>query len=90
MNADIGNILLGPQAPANKQKARRVYRKATICKLLDVSPGTVDNMVGDGLFVKPIKIGARCIGFVAEEVDAWLEQRIAERDAKEAKNKRLS
>lgn len=34
-----------------------------------------------GRFPKPIKLGARAIGFVADEVDAWIAERIAEREA---------
>ena len=31
-------------------------------------------------FPKPVKIGARSIAFVESEVDAWINERIAERD----------
>ena len=33
-----------------------------------------------GKFPKPVKLGARAIGFVADEVDAWIAARIAERE----------
>ena len=33
-----------------------------------------------GKFPKPVKLGARAIGFVADEVDAWIAERIAERE----------
>ena len=32
-------------------------------------------------FVQPIKVGQNRIGFVEEEVDAWIRRKIAERDA---------
>ena len=32
-------------------------------------------------FPNPIKLGARSVGYLRQEVDAWLEQRKAERDA---------
>lgn len=34
-----------------------------------------------GKFPKPVKLGARAIGFVADEVDAWIAARIADREA---------
>lgn len=34
-----------------------------------------------GRFPKPVKLGARAIGFVADEVDAWIAERIAQREA---------
>ena len=32
-------------------------------------------------FPRPIPLGARAVGWVEEEVDRWLEERIAERNA---------
>jgi predicted DNA-binding transcriptional regulator AlpA len=37
-----------------------------------------------GEFPKPIQISERSVGWFSGEVDAWLEQRRAERDAKAA------
>lgn len=34
-----------------------------------------------GKFPKPVKLGARAIGFVADEIDDWIAERIAEREA---------
>ncbi len=34
-----------------------------------------------GKFPKPIKLGGQRIAYVEAEIDAWIEQRIAERDA---------
>ncbi|MCZ8218243.1 MAG: AlpA family phage regulatory protein [Acidovorax sp.] len=87
MNPDISNVIFGPTAAKGRPKNRRIHRKAAVCEMLDICPGTLDNMVAENLFVKPIKIGARCVGFVADEVEAWLEQRIAERDAKTEQHK---
>lgn len=33
-----------------------------------------------GLFPAPIKLGPRAIGFVADEIDGWIGERIAKRD----------
>jgi prophage regulatory protein len=37
-----------------------------------------------GKFPKPIELGENCIAFVESEVDAWLEAKLADRDAKAA------
>ena len=37
-----------------------------------------------GLFPRPIKLGARAVGWRADEIAAWIEQRTAERDGKGA------
>lgn len=35
-------------------------------------------------FPNPIQLGARSVGYLRSEVDAWVESRKAERDAKSA------
>jgi prophage regulatory protein len=37
-----------------------------------------------GDFPKPIKLGKRAVGWIEEEVDAYIERRIAERDTRAA------
>ena len=36
-----------------------------------------------GLFPRRVKLGAGRVGWVEEEIDAWIESRIAERDGQE-------
>ncbi|WP_210243415.1 AlpA family phage regulatory protein [Mesorhizobium sp. B2-4-14] len=37
-----------------------------------------------GKFPRPVKLGENRIAFVEDEIDAWLAQRVAERDSAEA------
>ena len=46
---------------------RTGYSKAWIYRLLK-----------EGRFPKSVKIGSRSIAFIESEIDAWIEQRIAE------------
>ena len=41
---------------------------------------TIYLQMKNGTFPKPIKIGERAVGWRMSEVNAWLEQRIAERE----------
>nr|WP_213396473.1 AlpA family phage regulatory protein [Yoonia sp.] len=36
-----------------------------------------------GLFPRRVRLGAGRVGWVEEEIDAWIESRIAERDGQE-------
>lgn len=38
------------------------------------------NLIRQGLFPKPIKIGSRSVAWPETEIEAWLQQRIGERD----------
>jgi len=49
---------------------RTGYSKAWLYRLL-----------GENRFPKPVKIGSRSIAFVESEIDAWIAERIAERDS---------
>ena len=40
--------------------------------------------ISAGTFPKPIRLGVNRIAFLEVEIDAWLNERIAERDAGEA------
>ncbi len=38
-------------------------------------------LIKDGKFPKPVRLGENRVAFVADEIDAWINERIAERDA---------
>ena len=40
-------------------------------------------LIRKNAFPKPVRIGAHRIAFVESEIQAWLESKVAERDAKE-------
>jgi prophage regulatory protein len=61
---------------------RLIPRKALAEKGVDLSLSQLKRKVKDGSFPKPIRIGARRVAWVEAEIDAWIDQRIAERDAK--------
>lgn len=63
-----------------------IRRSETAKKCGNVAPITVDRWADDPRyahlnFPKKVQLGANSVGFVEEEVDAWLAARAAERDA---------
>ena len=60
---------------------RRFLRYKAVVEKTGLCKRTLENLVRDGLFVMPVKIGVRAVGFVEAEVDAWVEACIAARDA---------
>lgn len=44
------------------------------------SKAWIYKLINQNRFPKPVKIGARSIAFVESEIDAWINERIAERD----------
>ncbi len=46
-----------------------------------LSRSTIYLMMAKGSFPRPIPLGARAVGWVETEIDAWLESRKAQRSA---------
>ena len=59
----------------------------TICRLPDVkaktglSRSTIYAMMAESRFPKPIKLSERAVGWAEAEITAWVESRIAQRNA---------
>ncbi|MDX2355079.1 AlpA family transcriptional regulator [Stutzerimonas xanthomarina] len=41
---------------------------------------TIYKHISEGVFPKPVSLGDRCVGWVEEEVQEWILDRIGERD----------
>ena len=44
-----------------------------------LSRSTIYEKIKDGTFPKPVKLGPRAGGWFDSEIDAWLEERLAQR-----------
>lgn len=63
------------------QSQRRVLRKAELAQSLGVSKLWLERESQAGRFPKPIQLSARAVGWLADDVDAWLAAKAAARDA---------
>jgi prophage regulatory protein len=50
-------------------------------KKTGLSRSTIYAYIDKGMFPKQVKLGERCVAWIDEEVVAWLDARITERDA---------
>lgn len=65
-------------APHCKQ---RVLRKPAVKERIGINAdSTLYDLMATGHFPRPINLGARAVGWIESEVDAWIETRMAERD----------
>ena len=62
-------------------KAGLLMRKPDVCRETGLTARGVENRVRAGTFPRPVMLDARQVAFVAEEVRAWVKQRIADREA---------
>ena len=64
---------------------KRIIRPEVAWAMTGFSRSSAYRLEAQGLFPKRVKIGKHASGYVQEEVEAWIDARIAEREAKEAK-----
>ena len=57
-----------------------ILRRSQLEKQLGLTRSTIYKMMQDKAFPRPIKIGRRAVGWPANEVNDWLEKRVAERE----------
>ncbi len=59
----------------------RTLRRCDVEARTGLSRSTLYAMMAQGTFPKPVRLGARAVGWPETEIAAWLESRKAERDA---------
>jgi prophage regulatory protein len=63
--------------------SKRIVRFPEACTKTGYSRPHIYRKIKDGTFPLPVKLGDKAVGFVEDEIDAWIEQRIALRDGGE-------
>jgi prophage regulatory protein len=56
----------------------RVLRRHAVQTLTGLSRSTIYARMGAGTFPAAIRLGARSVGWLMEEIEAWIAARIAE------------
>ena len=57
--------------------AERILKRPEVEARTALSRSTLYAMMAEGQFPKPVKLGARAVGWVESEIAAWLESRKA-------------
>jgi prophage regulatory protein len=61
---------------------RRILRLPEVEAATGKKRSAIYDGIADGTFPKPVPLGERAVGWIENEILAWQEARIAERDAK--------
>jgi prophage regulatory protein len=66
---------------ANKdQEKLSILRRKQVEKRTGLSRSTIYLRIQEGTFPKPINLGARAVGWIESEIEAWLAVRLEKRD----------
>jgi len=60
----------------------KVLRRKQVCEMVSYSPMHLWRLTRQNKFPQPIKLGPNSVGYLESEILAWIEARVAERDAK--------
>jgi len=63
-------------------RPKGIAREAQRRELTGIPTSSWYDLQNAGLAPKPIKLGVRSVGWLVSELEAWVEQRRAERDAR--------
>jgi prophage regulatory protein len=67
-----------------ERRGHRILRLPEVRQRTGLTSSTIYEMMRDGSFPKSIKIGLRAAGWVEQEVQKFIADRIAERDSNQA------
>jgi prophage regulatory protein len=57
-----------------------MYRRQEVEEITGLSRSTIYARIKAGAFPKPVPLGARSVGWLQSDIEAWIEERIARRD----------
>ena len=63
----------------------RLMRRPEVLARVGLSSSTLYEMIASGDFPAPIPIGRQAVGFLESEVEAWIKNRIEQRDSRTRK-----
>jgi prophage regulatory protein len=64
---------------AEQVRAPSILRLPAVKERTGLSRSTIYLRSNDGSFPRPVKLGVRASGWIADEIDAWVADRIAAR-----------
>jgi len=60
---------------------KKLVRLPQVIERTSLKRSTIYEMMGNGSFPKPVKLNLRSNGWIEAEIDAWLDRRVAQREA---------
>jgi len=61
-------------------ETNRILRRPEVERRSGLARSTIYELVAQRRFPAPVRLGSRAVGWLADEVDQWLEARVAARD----------
>jgi prophage regulatory protein len=78
-----GAILQSSEANRKNEQEpemRRILRRRDVQQLVGLGRSSIYSMMEKGTFPQSVKLGPRAVGWMEDEIEGWIEARVAERD----------
>ena len=62
--------------PYQFKPGSKILRRHAVKETTGLSDSSLDRAVRDGSFPKPVQLGARAVGWLSDEIEAWLVARV--------------
>ena len=62
--------------------AKTILRLPAVRQRTGLARATIYSKIALGIFPRQIRLGERCVGWVENEIEAWVDQRINETEAR--------
>ncbi len=59
----------------------QIWRLKKVMEQTGLGRSSIYKLIKEGSFPKPVPLGIRAVGWVATEINAWIESRVRVRDA---------
>lgn len=73
---EVGHALVLTVQGSRRMK---ILRLKAVMEMTGLARSTIYKYVADGHFPKQTKLGLRCVGWLREEVEEWITERLASR-----------
>jgi prophage regulatory protein len=61
-------------------KSTRLIRLEEVKRRTGFQKSSIYNRITEGIFPRPVPLGARAVAWVEDEIQEWIDSRISERD----------
>ena len=61
-----------------EQQGLAILRRRQVEARTGLSRSTIYQRIAEGTFPRQVRLGARCVGWIASDVENWLAARVAE------------
>ena len=63
------------------EKVKKFIRLPEVINRTGYRRTSIYEKISEGSFPAPVKLGPRAVAWLSTEIDAWIDERVAERDA---------